>query len=242
LLSCPLAPLAAIRAIRRFDNGKFRFDNGKFRFTICVRKCIVTAVGRPCGFATERLLFCNNRPAVNRAVAFCYLLFCAAKAVKSMLVRISEDPLLAIIYFTYFACAVLAVWKLSFAVNGAVKRAETFYLPMKKWERAYIAVAFIALLALFAASLLDTGIKGLASVAFMPFMLVFRPSARLVRRVGGEYYYSDDWFRKNVRIETPKCVHEGNHAVVIFKTIGKKQKLVQFNIPADNALFFEGGA
>jgi hypothetical protein len=155
--------------------------------------------------------------------------------------RFSEDPFLAVIILgTIAAFAFLAFHKLLFPINRVKKHSESYryYLPMKKRERMYIIIALIGICGLLAASI-ESGEFSIMGVGFIIMAPVFHASARLVCRVGGEYYYSDDWFLKDIKVERPRCVYEGNDAVVIFKTVKKKQRLIQFNIPADDARFFE---
>ncbi|MDR1205745.1 MAG: hypothetical protein LBL26_09745 [Peptococcaceae bacterium] len=193
-----------------------------------------------------------------------------------MLARVSEDPVLAILYLAYLACAVAAIRKLAFGIsclkgipmnsaappflpviwtNRILSRVdilryakghggydEGYYLPMKTIERVYIVITLVAALALFAASLSGGRTPG-SSLGIIFFIPVLRPSARLLYYVNDEPYYCDDWFTVNAKIENLKCVREGKHAVVIFHITGKKkQGLIQFNIPAEDACFFEGTA
>lgn len=159
-----------------------------------------------------------------------------------MFAKITEYPVLILLWLLYLAYALLSVSKLCFTIKNAAKYAEKYYLPMRKWERAYIIISLIALAALFTASVtIETTGKNIAllSPVLLLSLPILRPSARLVYYTGGEYYYSDDWFTKNVKTEKPKCIREGDYYVVILKTAVKKQRLIQFNIPIIGAPFFE---
>jgi hypothetical protein len=135
--------------------------------------------------------------------------------------------------------------KFTFATSlyFAAKYKGSYYLPTRAGKWAYI-VALIMVPAILAAPPSPSKVVLVAVFGCLPIFLCFSPSARLIYRSDEMYFYSDDTFTKNTQIEKPKCVREGKYAVLIFKTIAPKPKLIQFNIPVEAAKslasFFDG--
>jgi hypothetical protein len=146
----------------------------------------------------------------------------------------------------FYVCACLGcvafvlvlVCKLSFKIRRVGKHEEEYYFPMEKRARICMVILSVAALAIFAASFTDS--KSILGLIFLLIPMTNFYSNRLLYCIDGIYYYSSDEFCMNdIKIEKPKWVREGKYAVLIFKTITPKPRLVQFNVPLEDARFFE---
>ncbi|MDR1440346.1 MAG: hypothetical protein LBJ10_10230 [Clostridiales bacterium] len=130
--------------------------------------------------------------------------------------------------------------KLSFRMRHAGKHEDEHYFPAGRRSRILMVVMAIAASALFAASVI--GSKSIVGLPLLFLPITKFTFGRLIYCADGTYYYTSDEFsifNKDVKIEKPKWVREGEHAVLIFKAMATKPRLVQFNIPLEDARFFE---